>query len=90
MAKRVVVRTYGQVQGVFFRHTARIRAAELGLTGWARNEDDGSVTVTAEGEEAKLNEFLNWCRTGPPFASVEKISAEWQEATGEFKRFEIL
>lgn len=88
--KRAVIKIYGRVQGVFFRHTARIRAAELGLTGWARNEADGSVTAVAEGGEAALNQFLEWCRKGPLLARVEKTEVEWKEATGEFRRFEIL
>ncbi len=87
--KRVVMRVYGRVQGVFFRHTARLRAEELGLVGFVRNEYDGSVTVTAEGDEEALQKFLEWCRKGPPLAMVEKIEVEWKEATGEFKRFDI-
>lgn len=88
--KRLVVRVFGQVQGVFFRHTARLHAEKLGLTGWARNEENGSVAITAEGEKAKLNEFLDWCRQGPPLARVDRVEVAWQEGTGEFRRFEIL
>lgn len=88
--KRVLIKVYGGVQGVFFRHTARMRAEKLGLTGWTRNEGNGSVAMTVEGGEAALNEFLAWCRQGPPLARIEGVKAEWQEATGEFKRFEIL
>lgn len=88
--RQVVIRAYGRVQGVFFRHTARIHAEKLGLVGWARNEDDGSVTMTVEGEEGKLNEFLEWCRKGPPLARVDDVQVTWGEATGEFNRFEIL
>ncbi len=90
LQKRLTVKVRGRVQGVFFRHAAQIRAGELGLTGWARNEDDGSVTIMAEGNEAKLNEFLDWCRHGPPLARVEDSRTTWQEATGEFTQFEIL
>ncbi len=87
--KRVVIKVYGRVQGVFFRHTARLRAEELGLKGFVRNECDGSVTVMAEGEEETLQKILKWCRKGPPLANVEKTEIEWRETTGEFKRFEI-
>lgn len=88
--KRLVIKVYGLVQGVFFRHTARIRAERLGLTGWARNEDNGSVTITAEGEEKALGDFVEWCKKGPPLASVDEIKIKWHNATGEFKGFEIL
>jgi len=88
--KRIAIKVYGRVQGVFFRHTARLRAEELGITGFARNESDGSMTVVAEGEEEALQKFLEWCRKGPPLASVEKVEVEWREAAGEFRRFEIV
>ncbi len=89
-AKRLVVRVSGQVQGVFFRHTARLHAEKLGLTGWARNEDDGALCVVAEGEASALEKFLEWCRTGPPLARVDHVQITWERATGEFRRFEIL
>lgn len=90
MEQRLTVKIRGRVQGVFFRHSARIRAQKLGLCGWARNEEDGSVTVVAEGDSDGLKKFLEWCRGGPPLAAVEDVKTEWQEATGEFKGFEIL
>lgn len=46
--RRYVVR--GQVQGVGFRYRAQYAAQSLGLTGWVRNEDDGSVTLEVQGE----------------------------------------
>lgn len=85
-----MIRVFGQVQGVFFRHSAKIHAEKLGITGWAKNEADGSVTITAEGDEQALGEFAAWCRKGPPLANVEDARVEWREATGEFKRFEML
>lgn len=87
--KRIIITVYGRVQGVFFRHTALIRAEELGLTGWTRNEADGSVSILAEGEEEALKTFLEWCRKGPPLAIVDNADAKWQEATGQFRGFEI-
>ncbi len=39
----------GSVQGVGFRYTTVERAHELGVLGWVRNEDDGTVLVHAEG-----------------------------------------
>lgn len=88
--RRAVINVTGRVQGVFFRHSARIHAAEFGLTGWARNEENGSVTITAEGEGIALEQFIAWCRNGPPLAKVDDLGVSWAEATGEFKKFEIL
>ena len=88
--ERLVIRVYGQVQGVFYRHTARSHAEKLRITGWVQNETDGSVTIAAEGEEEALKQFLDWCRRGPPLAHINDVQVTWGEATGEFKRFEIL
>ncbi|MDP3727806.1 MAG: acylphosphatase [bacterium] len=88
--QRLTIGIDGRVQGVLFRRSAQVQAHALGLTGLARNEGDGSVTVVVEGDTEALEYFLAWCRTGSPFANVTSIAADWQEATGEFKRFEIL
>jgi len=64
----------GKVQGVFFRDTARRVATELGLTGFARNEPDGSVYIEAEGSENALRKFVEWCQTGPELANVDNVT----------------
>ena len=89
MAKRITIRVDGRVQGVLFRRSAQVQAIDLGLMGLARNEEDGSVSITAEGDVEALERFLAWCRKGSPFANVTSVVAEWQDATGEFKRFDI-
>lgn len=63
----------GKVQGVFFRAATQEAAERLGINGFVRNEPDGSVYIEAEGEEEKLNQFVAWCRFGPPRARVEKL-----------------
>ncbi len=90
MMKRVIIKVVGQVQGVLFRHTARVRASELNLNGWIRNENDGSVAIVAEGEENDLKKLVAWSAIGPPLAKVARVEVKWQEATGEFKQFEII
>ncbi len=85
--KRLLIKVHGRVQNVLFRRSAQIQARALGLSGWARNEDDGSVSVLAEGELPALERLLEWCRKGSPFANVTSVIPEWQDATGEFKRF---
>jgi len=62
----------GQVQGVGFRAYAAQEAQRLGLTGWVRNEPDGSVTAHVEGPEEAVGQMLTWLGSGPPSASVER------------------
>lgn len=57
----------GLVQGVGFRYEAKITADELGLVGWAKNEDDGTVTIEAEGAEVCVDEFIRVMRSVPRF-----------------------
>ena len=87
--KRVNLKIYGRVQGVFFRDSCRREAQKLGLSGFARNEPDGTVQIIAEGEEKNLQELILWCKEGPEHAKVEKVEAEWLEPTGEFNGFAI-
>jgi len=43
----------------------------------------------AEGEEEKLKKFIEYCKEGPKFANVENLDVKWEEAKGEFEKFEI-
>ncbi len=88
MKKRVVLKTYGKVQGVFFRDSAQRKAKELNLSGWVRNEPDGTVQIVAEGEEKDLKELIEWCRVGgAEYARVDKVNIEWLEPSGQFNNF---
>jgi acylphosphatase len=87
--KRVHVIVRGRVQGVYFRASAQDRARQLGLHGWVRNCPDGSVEILAEGDKARLEQFVVWCHGGPPGAIVTDLDVEWQEASKEFTGFVI-
>jgi acylphosphatase len=89
MNKRVNIKIHGQVQGVFFRAHVFDKALELHLSGWVKNERDGSVNAVAEGDEEKLRELIVQCQSGTEFANVQKVEVEWEEATGEFSEFMI-
>lgn len=90
MKKRVEIKVSGLVQGVFFRRGAKAEAERRGLTGFARNEPDGSVRIVVEGEEGDLRKLVEWARVGTEFARVEKVEVEWQDTRNEFDGFEIL
>ena len=71
-------RTYqvhGRVQGVFYRQSTRTEAERLGLTGFARNNPDGTVTIEAEGPTEALDDLEAWCHQGPPAAQVDAVDA---------------
>ncbi len=73
MSEQRIIHIAGRVQGVTFRASAQRVARALGLTGFAKNEADGSVRIVAEGSAAALDQLVAWCRTGPPRARVDRV-----------------
>jgi acylphosphatase len=88
--KHYDIRIYGRVQGVGFRSAALVEAKIMRLFGFAKNDSDGSVVIEAEGDEKKLEEFLEWCRLGPLWSKVEKVEFKIKTELKNFKIFEIL
>jgi acylphosphatase len=83
------VRFEGHVQGVGFRWTTARLAAGFPISGFVRNEPDGSVRLTAEGREADLLAFLQAIEISPVGRYISRRQVEWRDATGEFRAFEI-
>lgn len=80
----------GKVQGVFFRKHTKMKADDLGhITGFVANDADGSVSVVVEGPENIVNQFVDWCHSGPSTAEVEKIKVEMVPYCAEFSDFSI-
>jgi len=79
----------GQVQGVFFRSTAQEKARALRLTGWIRNTRQGGVEIHAEGEIEDLHALEEWCRHGPPSATVDSVTVQKIEEQ-HFPEFNIV
>ncbi len=79
----------GKVQGVGFRfHTAH-EGLKLGLTGYARNQADGSVEVLACGDESQIKVLADWLMIGPRLSrvdSLEQVETQWQTLS-DFKMY---
>jgi acylphosphatase len=73
---------YGGVQGVGFRAFVRAEARRLGVRGWARNLDDGSVEILAAGDADALDALLEAVKRGPAWARVERVD-EGAAGTGD-------
>lgn len=71
------VKVKGRVQGVFYRQSTRTAAEKLGLCGWVCNMMDGSVEAEIKGPREKVDELINWCRSGPPSARVDAVEVDW-------------
>lgn len=82
------IRAAGRVQGVFFRASTKEFADKLGISGWVKNEPDGSVLIEAEGSDESLDRFIDWCKSGPPMSVVEELKYE-EIPTQSFKKFRI-
>jgi acylphosphatase len=85
-ARRYVVR--GRVQGVGFRNFAQRAARQLGLRGWCRNRDDGTVEVFAQGSETALHDFEGQLYQGPRFADVRGVDRQ-EESLAKLDTFSI-
>jgi acylphosphatase len=81
--RRVHIHVQGLVQGVSFRAGARDEATRLGLVGWVRNNPDETVEVAAEGPPQAVDQFVEWCRRGPPAARVDEVDVTEEELVGE-------
>ncbi len=66
-------RVRGRVQGVGFRYFVEQNAKRLGVRGWVRNDDDGSVEVYAAGTKEQLSELAGYLWKGPRWAEVRGV-----------------
>lgn len=82
MTQHITIIVSGKVQGVFYRVAAKEKADELGVKGFVRNEQNGSVFIEAEADEDVLYKFVKWCNGGPPRAQVQHVEVISREVTG--------
>jgi acylphosphatase len=78
--KRVIL--HGRVQGVFFRDTTRRMAQSRGVSGWVRNNPDGTVEAVFEGEPEAVEAMVEFAREGPRGAVVEDVEVIDEEPEG--------
>lgn len=89
MARAVLARIRGRVQGVGFRYWTQDEARRLGLSGWVRNEPDGSVKALIAGREDAVATMLEKLREGPPGATVTEVAATPAEAPDQEADFRV-
>lgn len=87
-ARRFIVK--GRVQGVYFRQNTAGIAASLGLTGWVRNENDGSVSVFAQGTERQLDKLSDKLKNGLDYTQVSSVEEEPAELDLSFTNFSAI
>lgn len=64
---------HGRVQGVGYRAWSVGTAQKMGLSGWVRNRQNGTVEIMADGPKENLELFLQFCKKGPLWANVTKV-----------------
>jgi acylphosphatase len=80
----------GRVQGVAYRFETQYAAERIGVNGWVRNRPDGTVQALFEGERARVEEMIAWCRRGPALARVTAVDVSWEDYCGDLSDFRIL
>jgi acylphosphatase len=90
--KREITRRYivrGRVQGVGFRWFVEKEASDIGVVGWVRNNDDGTVEVLATGTSEQLSALHRCLREGPRAARVDEVEVSEAQPVDGLKAFGI-
>jgi len=87
--RRIHVIVTGRVQGVGYRFFVQQVAATHHLSGFIKNQGDGSVLLEAQGPETAIHKFLEILKTGPRLARVESIAVNWIEPVHDSQDFQI-
>jgi acylphosphatase len=80
---------HGDVQGVGYRYFVQRKAQQLGLGGWVRNNDDGTVELVAEGGREELEQLKRALQEGPRMSRVDRVETQWSNGTGNLRAFEL-
>ncbi len=79
----------GLVQGVGYRYFCYNRARNLGLTGWVKNNPDGSVSLMVEGDRSLIESLLDELKVGPRYAVVKDVRVTWFPYSGKYTDFQV-
>jgi len=79
---------HGRVQGVFFRDSMRREALSLGVSGWVRNRNDGTVEAAVHGDPEAINAIVHWAHLGPQYAQV--VGVQMEPYHGTYNSFEVI
>jgi len=79
----------GEVQGVFYRATAKEMADKSGITGWIKNTWEGNVEAMITGNETSVQKFIDWCWQGPKKANVTNVTVTKKEEI-TFNNFSVV
>ena len=84
------IRVYGIVQGVFYRMNILEQARTLGIRGWVRNRQDGTVEAVFQGNKQVVDKIIQYCQQGPPSATVINVKVQWIQPDPTLHSFDIL
>lgn len=80
----------GRVQQVGFRDFVQTQAKECGITGWVKNNDDGTVSVLAQGLPEDTKRFIEELHEGSVLSVVEGVSVDWGTPKEPFTDFVVI
>ncbi len=79
----------GRVQMVMFRDFVCRKARRMGIVGFVKNRDDGTVEVLAQGHEGHLRKFIDLLNRGSLLSRVDQVEVQWREPAMNFSNFSI-
>ena len=89
--RKVKMTVQGRVQGVGFRYMTKMVADQLGVTGTVKNEDDGSVTIEAIGNDDIIQKFIEEVKKSPsPSGRVQYVDVQEDPMIEERKKFDVV
>ena len=89
--KKVKMNVQGRVQGVGFRYMTKMVADQLGIVGTVKNEEDGSVTIEAAGDEETIDRFIEEVKQSPsPSGRVQYVDLQENPMMTDRKKFNVV
>lgn len=88
--KKIQMTVYGRVQGVGFRYMTKLVADKMGIHGYAKNQDDGSVYIEAVGEKEVVEKFIDTIKKSPsPSGRVDSYSLVENPSISDYNSFKV-